>query len=342
MRRIILKISRMPWREIVLFDVIAFSALALLLIAIWQTNPAHRLHLGAAQSNTKRIAISFDDMPRGPGAFLNVDQRPQMLIDALKQGGVTQAAFFVNPGRISTSNHGAASLLAYASAGHVIANHTATHKILSQVSAESFLADVDAATVVLKPLKNYRPWFRYPQLDEGGSDKAKRDIVRAGLKQRGLHDGYVTADGWDWFLDARVAEAARAGKTIDQTALRALYIETHVQSADFSDRLAMRVLGHRPVQMLLLHETDLAALYVGDLAKALRADGWEIVSADTAYADPLSLMRSDPDYANGTILEMLAWEKGLKGDRWFPRDNPAEARKLFTTRVLHIPDSAQE
>ena len=40
--------------------------------------------------------------------------------------------------------------------------------------------------------------------------------------------------------------------------------------------------------MLLLHENDLAALFIGDLVAALRAKGWEIVSADQAYQDPIA------------------------------------------------------
>jgi hypothetical protein len=34
--------------------------------------------------------------------------------------------------------------------------------------------------------------------------------------------------------------------------------------------------------MMLLHETDLAALYIGDLVRALRRAGWTVVSADAA------------------------------------------------------------
>ena len=175
----------------------------------------------------------------------------------------------------------------------------------------------------------------FPRLDEGRKDTVKRDAVRAGLQRQGLRNAYVTADGWDWYLESRTIAAARAGQPMDLAALRKLYIETHVQSANFSDRLAKRILGRRPVQMLLLHETDLAAMYADDLADALRADGWEIVSADVAYADPMAKMVPNPEFADGTLLEMLAWEKKLSGGRWFPRNNVPVATKLFATRVLH-------
>ncbi len=346
MRNLLQILGRLPWAFVILFDFAALLALVLAALLV-QTLPtiisptktAILSNATAANSNAKRIAFSFDDAPRGPGAFLELEQRPALLIKALKEGGVQGAAFFNNPGRISGINKGAESIAAYANAGHLIANHTHNHSALSDVTPQAFLAEVDEAEVWLKRQKNYRPWFRFPRLDEGRKDIVKRDAVRAGLKARGIRNAYVTADGWDWFMESRSIAAKRAGRAMNVDGLRKLYIETHVESANFSDRLAKRILGRRPVQMLLLHETDLAAMFVDDLAKALRADGWEIVSADVAYADPMANMVPDPKFADGTMLEMLAWGKanagGVTGDRWFPRNNTEQAQKLFASYVLN-------
>jgi peptidoglycan-N-acetylglucosamine deacetylase len=335
-------LGRLPWAFVILFDVAALLALVLAVLLV-QTLPgitssaktANVMDPNAGNPNAKRIAFSFDDAPRGPGAFLKLEQRPAMLIKALRDGGVPGAAFFNNPGRISGMNKGAETIAAYANAGHVIANHTHNHSALSNVTPQAFLAEIDEAEVWLKRQKNYRPWFRFPRLDEGRKDIVKRDAVRAGLKARGLRNAYVTVDGWDWFMESRSIAAKKAGGAMNVDGLRKLYIETHVESANFSDNLAKRILGRRPVQMLLLHETDLAAMYVDDLAQALRSDGWEIVSADTAYADSMAKMIPDPKFADGTMLEMLAWGKGITGGRWFPRNNTEEAQKLFASYVLN-------
>ncbi len=90
--------------------------------------------------------------------------------------------------------------------------------------------------------------------------------------------------------------------------------------------------AHRGVDR---HETDIAALYIADLVKALRANGWEIVTADTAYADPLKTAAPDVPSANGTLTELLAWEKGLPAPRWYERNNITLANRLFAERVLH-------
>lgn len=288
--------------------------------------------------DVKKIALSFDDIPRHKGAFLTRTERREKLINGLQEGEVDQAVFFLNPARIDKDEFKEihlANIDAYVDAGHVLANHTADHVRLSDMSAEEFLTDIDAAEKWLKPKAAYRPWMRHPYLDEGKGDKAKRDKVRAGLKQRALLNGYVTVDSSDWLIDSLAHDAVRAGKALDMKALGNLFVESHVQSANFAHGLAMKTLERAPVQMMLLHEADVTALYILDLAKALKANGWEIVSADEAYADPLIEIQAQNAYAAGTLLEMLASDKGIAAPRWYERNTPKIMKKLFNERVLH-------
>lgn len=117
--------------------------------------------------------------------------------------------------------------------------------------------------------------------------------------------------------------------------LRDLYVETHVESAEFADRLAEQALGRRPVQVMLLHETDLAAYWIADLVAALRAKGWTIVTADAAYRDPIAKLHPDTPSAQGNLLEAVAWEKGVPAPRWYERNTLSTADPLFRQRVLH-------
>jgi peptidoglycan/xylan/chitin deacetylase (PgdA/CDA1 family) len=281
----------------------------------------------------KRIAITFDDTPRGAGAFLTLEERGPKLIAALEAAGVRQAAFFINPCRIQSDRDGAL-VRAYETAGHVIADHTCTHPGLSRVSAEFYLADIDQSQAWLRGRPTYRPWFRFPFLDEGGSDAAKAQAVRDGLAARGLINGYVTADGYDWNMERLTIEAKRAGRTIDMARLRDLYVETHVGAAEFADALALRATGRHPAQVLLLHETDLAALFLPDMVAGLRKAGWIIVTADEAFDDPIARRTPQVDFANGTRIQMLAWEKGLEGSRWYDRTDGPVADRLFEERVM--------
>lgn len=300
-----------------------------LLTVVAATVPAH------AQ---KRIALSFDDVPRSPGAWLTPDERARRLVDALQRAEVRQAAFFVNPGALAEP-HGAggeARIEAYVRAGHVIANHGFSHLRLSTTEPAAYLADIDRAEQWLKGRPGHRAWFRFPFLDEGRDDKAKRDAVRAGLAERGLANGYVTVDSSDWHLESLAIAAAQSGKPIDMDALRDLYVESHVEAAEFYDALAVKALGRSPAHMLLLHETDLAAMFVDDLVAGLRARGWEIVTADAAFADPIAARAATVDVpsAQGTLVEAIAWERGLPAPRWYGRNDTRVLDRLFAERVL--------
>ena len=284
----------------------------------------------------KMIALSFDDVPRGRGAFFTPEERTRRIIAALKKAKAPQAAFFVNPGAIGHGDGagGEARIAAYVAAGHVIANHGNSHKRLSTTDTAAYLADIDAAEVSLKGRPGYRPWFRFPFLDEGGKDKAKRDALRQGLAARGLRNGYVTAESSDWHLESLTRDAVRAGKKIDRTALGNLYVTWHVEAADFADAMMRRVTGRQPVQVMLLHETDLAAFHIGDLVRALRKAGWTIVSADTAYADPIGGEMPDVPVANGTLTEALAWAAGVPAPRWYRYNQIDLATAAFREKVL--------
>src|SRR3989344_2211821 len=185
----------------------------------------------------KMIALSFDDAPRGRGAFFTSEERTARIIAELKKADAPQAVFFVNPAAIGHGDgvNGEAQLAAYVAAGHVIANHSNSHPHLNAMSAEAYLADIDAAEVWLKGRPGYRPWFRFPFLDDGGKDKVKRDALRAGLAARGLRNGYVTAESSDWHLESLAIAAAKAGKPIDRAALGKLYVTWHVEAADYAD-----------------------------------------------------------------------------------------------------------
>jgi peptidoglycan-N-acetylglucosamine deacetylase len=298
-----------------------------LILAIVASTPAH------AQ---KRITLTFDDVPRDAGAFFSPEERTTKLIAALKQARVKQVAFFVNPGNLvkPDGQGGDRRIAAYVAAGHVIANHSFSHPSLSKLTPEAYLADIDMATDWLKGRKGYRPWFRFPFLNEGRSDKAKRDAIRAGLAARGLRNGYVTVDASDWNMENLTIAATKAGKPMNMAVLRDYYVTLHVEAADFYDGLARQTIRRSPAHVMLLHETDMAAMFIVDLVAALRKDGWEIITADKAYRDPFSKVVYDTPSAQGTLTEMMAWQKGLPEPRWYEYNDTEKADAKFRKDVL--------
>lgn len=295
------------------------------------------LSVTASATGQKRIALSFDDVPRHAGGFFTPDQRTAELIAALNRAGVAQAGFFVTTGNLQKPDGvgGEERIRAYVAAGHVIANHSDTHQWLSRMGVKYYLEDLDRAESWLAGRPGYRAWYRFPYLDEGNRDLDKRDAVRIALRDRGLQNAYVTVDNYDWYLDALASRAKADQQPMNMESLRTLYVDTLVQAANFYDDIAVRTLGRSPAHVLLLHETDLAALYVDDLVEGLRKEGWEIITIDEAYADPIALIEPDTQFLGSGRVAAIAHTKGWRpADLVHKRTDEDVLDTLFERQVL--------
>ncbi|MEE4211759.1 MAG: polysaccharide deacetylase family protein [Parvularcula sp.] len=278
----------------------------------------------------KRIALSFDDAPRPDGPWFTGDERAERLIASLARTDAVPSVFFVTTGGFEKESGGRERVRGYAEAGHLIGNHSHAHLWLHRTETEAYLADLDRAEDALAGLPNRRAWFRFPFLDEGRSDLEKRDAARSALTARGLSSGYVTVDTYDWHLADRLSQAVSDGRTVDRAALRDVYVAMIVEAAEHYDRMALRTLGRRPVQMLLLHENDPAAAFIADAVKALRDEGWTIVSPDEAYADPLAQTMPQTTFSGMGRIAALAFDQGARGadafDHWSASDVGIDTR----------------
>ncbi len=280
--------------------------------------------------SVKRVALSYDDAPRGDGRLYDGTARTEALIEAWEASGTGPVAVFATT-RGAETPEGFARLQAYAGAGHRIANHTHTHPWASRTEVGDYLSDIDRAEDVLDGLPNRRPWFRFPFLDEGGygedrgAARERRDALRQSLVERGLRNGYVTIDTYDWHLDTLLQRALRDGQTVNEPALAALYAEMVVEAADHYDRMALDVLGERPAQVVLLHENDVAVIGTEAMVRALREAGWTIIDPDDAYAEPLLMDEPDTLSLGAGRLAGLARDAGRSGADYFAHWSASEA-----------------
>ncbi|MEM7327983.1 MAG: polysaccharide deacetylase family protein [Pseudomonadota bacterium] len=284
----------------------------------------------------KQIALTYDDAPLGDGPRYSGADRTDALIAQLAAAETGPVAIFVTTKGFEL-DQGAARIEAYAAAGHRIANHSDQHMWSSRTATEDYIADIDRAEAKLAGFDNRRPWFRFPFLDEGGMGEAnktgeKRDAYRAALAERGLISGYVTIDTYDWHLDRLWSQAIKDGRSVNMKALSSVYVDMVVDAAAHYDALGQRVLKRQPVQVLLLHENDLAASFTTDLVAALRADGWEIVDPDIAFADPLVDDIPETLFSGMGRISALAADQGLRDrgtlDHWGVSEIEIETRAL--------------
>ena len=159
-------------------------------------------------------------------------------------------------------------------------------------------------------------------------------LADAGMRMLKVHPNHQEMPA-NAYADGLATQALAEGRKVDREALGELFVETIVSTANFNDALARETLGRSTIHVLLLHETDLNALFVPDLVDGLRADGWQIVTIDEAYADPLAQVEPDTLYLGGGRVTALAAAAGRDPVTLVhPRTDEAELARLFEERVI--------
>ncbi len=256
----------------------------------------------------KQIALTFDDAPR-PSSSLSSQQRTDLLLQSLKSSGVEQAMFFVTSKHLNPTTE--PILNQYAEAGHLIGNHSDQHTWLYKTDLETYQQDLLKAHEQIKPYANFQPLFRFPYLDEG-RDAAKSQGMIDFLQAQGYQNGYVTVGNYDWYLDQLYQDALKSKLPVNLSQLKKLYVDVLWQAIEFSDELALKYLGRSPKHVLLLHDNDLAALFIDDLVAHLKAQGWEIISPLEAYQDPIATKEPKTLFKGQGRVVALARDQGAK------------------------------
>lgn len=284
------------------------------------------------QTAPKRIAISFDDAPTPNSGYFSSKERTSLLLESLAKAGIQQTAFFAVSQHITPEGH--QRLLAYSKAGHIIANHTHSHPDLNSTSLADFIAGIEQADSALQQYPTFRRWFRFPYLREGDTLE-KHDGVRQYLAENHYINAYITLNNYDWYLDQLFQQAIQAGEAVDLAAMRSFYVDTLMASIHYYHELALQYLNRSPQHVLLLHENDLAALFIGDLIAELRLQGWEIIPMEQAYQDPLLSYQSSRlfTFNPGRIGEIAA-DQGQRTGLWHSTLNEAYLKARFTNEVL--------
>ncbi|WP_440055925.1 polysaccharide deacetylase family protein [Pseudoalteromonas sp. T1lg65] len=259
----------------------------------------------ALGTQAKEIAITFDDAPLAGSAVMSGKEKTAKIIEGLQSQQVSDALFFVTTGNIRDDEE-VARLQAYTKAGYHLGNHSHQHRSLNKLDVQSYLLDFYQSHLVLQSYDNVLKFHRFPYLHYGKT-KEKRAFVLNRFNELGYKIGYVTVDNFDWYINGRLQAAANAGKKIDFKKLKTVYIDTIWEAIRFYDQLAERHLGKPVKHVLLLHENELAALFIGDLVAHIKSQGWKIISPVEAYSDT-TLSSYSPEFnfnGQGRIAALL-------------------------------------
>ena len=282
----------------------------------------------ADERRTTQFAITMDDFAWRNAIHLTAEQRNQAILNTLSANKV-KAALFVVGGYVD-NEPGKALLRSWDEAGHIIGNHTYSHRSLnSRIKATDYEQDIQHAEDVLKDFKQFRRIFRYPLLKEGDS-AGKRDHVRSFLRQHGYRIGHVTIDNSDWIVDQRLTARLQKDPNADVKPYREFYLEHMWDRAQYYDSLAKRVLGRPVKHTILMHFNLLNGLFLGDLIEMFKSKGWQLIDAEDAFTDPVFRAVPKTVPAGESIVWAIAKEKGIiaKTLRYPAEDGDYETTKM--------------
>ena len=264
----------------------------------------------SAAKRSPEIAVTIDDFNWNKSVRLSPDERNRAMLQALRSHGDLKAALFVAC-RNADNDKGKELLREWDRAGHLIGNHSFSHKYLNnnKVTAEVFTADIAKCDEIIRSYPRFQKLFRFPYLKEGDT-VAKRDAVRAFLEQHGYRNGHVTIDASDWVIEDRLSVRLSKDPAADVTPYRDFYLSHMWERSLYYDELARKVLGRSVKHTILMHYNLLNALFLGDLLDMFKSKGWKLIDAQEAFKDPVFQAAPEIVPAGESIIWALAKETG--------------------------------
>ena len=265
------------------------------------------LAISIASCGQPTVSFTFDDGITSNRGGYKFEEWNAMILNALDSAKI-KAIFFVKTNDKSTQK-GNYLIETWNSKGHKIANHTYSHPNFNRedINAEDFRTELLKADTLIRKYDNFVTLFRFPYLKEGNT-VAEIDSIRQIMKANGYQNGYVTIDASDWYIDSRLRRRLKQNPRADLTAFKKFYLEHLFERANYYENLAFQLTGRHINHTLLLHHNLAAALFLDDLIAMFKSKGWNVISADEAFRDPI--FRQSPNHAGESLIWALAKDSG--------------------------------
>lgn len=274
------------------------------------------------------VALTFDDLPAAGGLGPGQTRVATLttLAHELNAAHLRGTYGFVNAVDLEGDPDTQQALRAWVAAGMNIGNHTWSHPLLSDVTAEEFEQNIARDEPALRKYAAGRDWhwFRYPDLEEGDT-LAKRDHVRAWLREHGYRIAEPTLnfedDDWSDPYNRCLAKQNEAGIAW----LKQSYMENAAEFIRVGREEEQIVFGHEIPNVLLLHATGFTTLMLPKLVDLLREQGFRFAPLATIERDPAYAL--DPHVAlpdGGPFPNLFLRARKLK----FPPFKPEPVEKL--------------
>jgi peptidoglycan-N-acetylglucosamine deacetylase len=273
------------------------------------------------------LAITIDDFDLSDTPLLTGEARDAVIRATLKRQRVRAAGFVA--GKYIDGSVAPRVLRHWSSDGHLIGNHSFSHRYFGGDEPDAFMADILKCESLLSGYAGFRKLFRFPYLSEGKT-AAGRDALRALLVAHGYCNAHVTIDTSDWYIDNRLKARLKADAKTELAAYRRFYLDHLWERATYYDGLAVSLFGHSIDHTILLHHRLTTALFLDDALTMFRRRGWRIVDASKVFASPAFAQIPNALPAGQSLLWALAKSESRLSDklRYPGEDGDYEAPKM--------------
>jgi peptidoglycan/xylan/chitin deacetylase (PgdA/CDA1 family) len=278
-------------------------------------------------AQTRQVAITFDDLPRGGDSpdrptLVAVEAMTAKLLGQVKGVPITG---FVNAGqeRNLGANGVQEVLRLWVKHGADLGNHTYSHPDLNAVPLEQYTGDITRGEPAITAAQGRRPiFFRHPFL-RTGKEAATRDGLDKFLRERGYTVAPVTIDNSDYLFAALYAHALKKNEPAVAKRARDAYIPYMESQFEYCEWAAKQIAGRDVAQILLLHANQLNADTMDEMLVMIRRRGYQVVPLAEALKDAAYSL---PEHYVGpggfSWIHRWARTKGLKFDKWEPDPAP--------------------
>jgi peptidoglycan/xylan/chitin deacetylase (PgdA/CDA1 family) len=273
-----------------------------------------------------QVSITMDDFNLFGADEQKARKRNDAILSALRAHSV-KAAIFV-AGTLIDSPAAQRLVKQWNDDGHIIANHTYSHRNYADSDFPEYTADILRCETLIKDYPQFRRLFRFPYFKEGDTAE-HRDRMRTFLGEHGYKNGAVTIDASDWYIDQRLRQRLDKDAKADTTGYRDYYLQHIRDRSTFYDDLSRRALGRSVKHTLITHHNVLNELYLGDILDQYKRRGWKLIDAEHAYTDPIFNEKPDVLPAGDSVVLALAIQNGkIKRPRWPSEDGEYEAPNM--------------
>jgi peptidoglycan/xylan/chitin deacetylase (PgdA/CDA1 family) len=273
-----------------------------------------------------QVAITMDDFNLFGADEPTAEKRNRAILSAFRSHSI-QAAIFVC-GKNIDSALGQRLLKQWNDDGHIIANHTYSHRNYADSDFSEYTADFLRCEALIKDYPQFRRLFRFPYLKEGNT-AAQRDRMRTFLAEHGYKNGAVTIDASDWYIDERLRKRLSTDSNAYTSGYRDYYLQHIADRSNYYNGLSLHALGRSVKHTLLAHHNVLNELYLRDILDQYKRQGWTLIDAEHAYADPVFSEKPSVLPAGDSLVLALAMQNGkTKLPRNPPEDGDYEAPNM--------------